>query len=61
MVAFLIPAGEPIRSCRSCGASIYWILTASGKRMPVDPDGTSHFATCPNAAHHRKPRLGGQR
>lgn len=75
--------------CGSCGASIVWTETVTGKSMPVDseasPDGNvvigrpddprnapvarvlrkgemspgprfkSHFATCPNAATHRKP------
>lgn len=51
---FPIPPSTPVKSCRSCGADIHWIETASGKRMPVNPDGTSHFATCPNADQHRK-------
>lgn len=42
--------------CRSCGAPIEWVLTESGKRMPVDPDGTSHFVTCPEASKWRKKR-----
>lgn len=56
--------------CRSCGAAIVWMKTATGKNMPVDadtvkPDGpsvfdpkvhTSHFATCPHAAQHRRKR-----
>ncbi len=57
--------------CRSCGAIIMWMRTKSGKRMPVnygsiplndpgvfDPERghISHFATCPNADKHRKPR-----
>jgi hypothetical protein len=75
---------DGVSACRSCGAEVFWAVTASGKRMPVDadvtadgnvsigPDGlayvvpaghvaspaypryTSHFATCPNAAHHRR-------
>lgn len=24
-------------TCRSCGATVYWAVTAEGKRMPVDP------------------------
>lgn len=54
--------------CRSCGAEIVWLKTDAGKNMPVDaetvvdegatifdPDQmTSHFATCPDAAKHRK-------
>lgn len=57
--------------CRSCNALIVWFRTASGKRMPVDEATTlptdaehqldlkrhkSHFASCPNANEHRKPR-----
>lgn len=43
-------------TCRGCGAEIYWIRTIKGKLMPVDPDGTSHFATCPKAKSFRKPK-----
>ena len=53
-VRWPIPEGTPERACRSCKASIFWIQTASGANMPVDADGTSHFATCPNAATHRR-------
>jgi hypothetical protein len=58
-----------IRRCRTCNAQIIWFKTAEGRNMPVDA-GTveagdeeldlkrhkSHFATCPQAAKHRKPR-----
>lgn len=27
-------------ACRSCGATVYWVTTGSGKLMPVDPPGT---------------------
>lgn len=40
------PVGDP-GVCRSCGAAIVWTITKAGKRSPVDPDGTTHFATCP--------------
>jgi hypothetical protein len=40
-------------SCRSCGAAIAWVTTERGKKAPVDADGVSHFATCPQAAQHR--------
>lgn len=53
-VLFDIPNGTPASKCRGCGAEIYWILTPVGKRMPVDPDRTSHFATCPMAGKFRK-------
>lgn len=57
--------------CRSCGADIVWFRTKAGKRMPVDEATTqptdredqldlerhtSHFATCPDADQHRRPR-----
>lgn len=40
--------------CRSCNATVYWCVTRQNKRMPLDPDGTSHFATCPQAGKWRK-------
>jgi hypothetical protein len=56
-------------TCRSCGAAIVWFKTSAGKNMPVDAAGvtqedlvldltrhTSHFATCPQANQHRRPR-----
>ena len=58
-----------ITRCRSCQARIVWLKTAAGKNMPVDADTVepedteydaerheSHFATCPTANQHRKPR-----
>lgn len=33
--------------CRSCSAEVMWCITPAGRRAPVDRDGTSHFATCP--------------
>lgn len=58
-----------ITRCRSCNAKIIWFKTPAGKNMPVDADTVepddeelelsrhvSHFASCPDAAKHRKPR-----
>lgn len=55
--------------CRTCGATVHWLKTAAGHTIPVDPPGVepadavfdfrrhvSHFATCPQADLHRKPR-----
>lgn len=60
MSGFVVPAWaqpdyppEP-SACRSCGAPIAWVVTRAGKRAPIDPDGTNHFATCPQAAEWRK-------
>ncbi len=48
-------------TCTSCRAACYWCRTTSGAKMLVDQatkDGklVSHFATCPDAKKHRKPR-----
>jgi len=32
-----------------CGAGIWWVTTKTGSHTPLNSDGTSHFATCPNA------------
>lgn len=57
--------------CSFCRALIVWFRTKAGKRMPIDEETTqptdaehqldlarhrSHFATCPDAAKHRRPR-----
>lgn len=54
-IKFDIPAGTEPARCRGCQAQIFWIKMESGKNMPVDPDGISHFATCVKAAQFRKP------
>ena len=40
--------------CRSCGTEVLWCLTPAGKKAPIDRDGKSHFATCPDAAQWRR-------
>lgn len=35
--------------CRSCNAEITWMETPNGKRTPVNSDGVTHWATCPQA------------
>ena len=58
-----------ITRCRSCNARIIFLDTASGKKMPVEADTVepddeqfdgdrheSHFAKCPAANQHRRPR-----
>lgn len=55
--------------CKTCQASIVWLKTALNKVMPVDAETVregdtmflkdvhrAHFATCPQAAEHRKPK-----
>jgi len=43
-------------ACRGCGAAVTFVVTKNGKRMPTDPDGKSHFATCPQARRFRQPK-----
>jgi len=50
----MIPEGTPQSRCRECDKYFYWVRMPSGKLMPVDIDGISHFATCPAADEFRK-------
>lgn len=44
-------------SCRSCSAEILWAThEKTGRRSPFDLAGTSHFASCPEAAKWRRSR-----
>lgn len=59
-----------INTCRSCGAVIIWLLTKTGKSMPVDASSVqaqkgaliydpekghiSHFSTCPQAKRWKR-------
>ena len=58
-VGWTIPEGwtpDNIGHCRSCGAEVLWCLTAARRKAPINADGTSHFATCPQAdSWRRKP------
>lgn len=51
---FAIPPGTPAVGCRACGARIQFVETDKGRRMPVNTDGTSHFATCSDPKRFRK-------
>lgn len=46
---FEIQEGAELKKCSSCQRPIYWIVTPNKKRMPVNPDGTSHFGNCPHS------------
>jgi hypothetical protein len=41
-----IPAGTKSRRCKSCGATIYFVPTGSGRIMPVESDGLPHWERC---------------
>ncbi len=51
-----IPEGKKESFCKAieCDALIYWINTDSGAKMPVNPDGTSHWGTCKRAEQFKK-------
>lgn len=56
-VAWTVPAGWTIGElghCRSCGDPVMWATTPAGKRAPLNQDGVSHFATCPQASTWRR-------
>ena len=42
-----VPAGTRGAKCRDCGAEIFWVEMKNKRKMPLDPNGDSHFATCP--------------
>lgn len=48
------PEYPRIAHCNSCQAPMLWVVTKLGNRAPLNQDGTSHFATCPDAARHRR-------
>lgn len=50
---FTIGPDAQMGTCKGCQQSIWWIKTPKGRAMPCDADGTSHFATCPNADQFR--------
>ncbi len=35
--------------CRGCGATVYWITHANGKKCPYNRWGASHYGDCPKA------------
>lgn len=47
---------DNLAECSTCQAPIAWAWTPKGNRIPMNADGVTHFATCPNAADHRRPR-----
>jgi hypothetical protein len=52
-----VPLGwraDNVGRCRSCGATVLWCWTPNEKKAPIDQDGKSHFATCPQADSWRK-------
>lgn len=44
--------------CKRCGATIKFVKTENDKWIPMDPDGTCHFDTCPYANEFRNKHFG---
>lgn len=62
---WVIPEGTPAKRCKSsqCNATIYFVRTGKidpqtgiERHMPVDPDGTPHWVTCPMSNQFKKER-----
>jgi len=46
--------GRPT-SCRCCSATVLFVRSLRTEKLaPLNPDGTSHFTTCPQAASWRR-------
>lgn len=54
MNKFQISEDARVDMCKGCGAGIFWQKTKNGKWMPLDPDGTPHWSTCPKAEEFRR-------
>lgn len=52
-VPFDIPPHTRFVACKGCTAQIAFLVMPSGKRMPVEPSGAPHWATCPGSAEFR--------
>ena len=56
-VSFEIPEGTPRSQCKRCPAVIFFVKNdRTGNWMPLNGDGTSHFATCSHAHEFRRAR-----
>lgn len=43
-----------VSQCKACGAVIQWVKTEKGKFTPINSDGSTHWATCPEANRFKK-------
>lgn len=43
-----------VNQYKACCAVINWVKTANGKFTPINPDGSTHWATCPEAKKFKK-------
>lgn len=50
--------GSGTSRCKSCNALVVWRLTPAARWTPCNPDGSTHWQTCPNAGSHKQPHIG---
>ncbi|MFB2878697.1 hypothetical protein [Floridanema aerugineum] len=41
-------------TCEACKARVNWVKTPNGKYTPINLDGSTHWATCPDAKRFKK-------
>jgi hypothetical protein len=41
-------------NCRKCRARILWYRTPNDARIPINPDATTHWSSCPYAKDFKK-------
>jgi hypothetical protein len=53
---YSIPDDARFVPCRNgrCGQQITFVITEAGKKMPVNPDGTPHWANCPGVKQFKR-------
>lgn len=55
-----VPASAHFTPCQYCGQDITFVITGSGKYMPVTPNGEPHWGDCPGAEAARNGARGSQ-
>jgi hypothetical protein len=45
---------EESRTCKACGALLFFVRHSNGKLAPYTADGVNHFVNCPAAERFRK-------
>jgi hypothetical protein len=41
-----MPDEAQASSCKRCGTAVFWLKSARGKWIPLEPDGDSHISRC---------------
>lgn len=54
LLALLKNCAVEARPCRACGATLYMVVHANGKKAPYTEAGVNHFIDCPQAGRFRR-------